>query len=91
MSIFPRPKAPISLPLPPHWSEHAACSLEEAGLFFPADGDTITLKEAKAVCSGCRVQSDCRRSALDRGEQHGVWGGLSERERRALLRKERDQ
>ncbi|WP_225801762.1 WhiB family transcriptional regulator [Streptomyces sp. NK15101] len=42
---------------------------------------------AKAVCFGCPVQAECLAYALDRRVEHGVWGGMTERERRALLRR----
>ncbi|MEU5662008.1 WhiB family transcriptional regulator [Streptomyces sp. SID7760] len=42
---------------------------------------------AKAICTGCLVRTECLAYALDRREEHGVWGGMTERERRALLRR----
>ncbi|WP_332758404.1 WhiB family transcriptional regulator [Streptomyces sp. MT206] len=42
---------------------------------------------AKAICTGCPVRTECLAYALDHREEHGVWGGMTERERRALLRR----
>ena len=51
-------------------------------MFFPDKGESA--RPAKRVCAGCEVRAECLQEALDRGERFGVWGGLSERERRAL-------
>ncbi|MGE9807275.1 MULTISPECIES: WhiB family transcriptional regulator [unclassified Janibacter] len=45
---------------------------------------------AKAVCQGCPVVADCLADALDNRTEFGVWGGLTERERRAILRQRPD-
>ncbi|MGZ2361698.1 WhiB family transcriptional regulator [Streptomyces sp. 372A] len=42
---------------------------------------------AKALCTGCRVRTECLAYALDRRIEHGIWGGMTERERRGLLRR----
>ncbi|GAB2927940.1 WhiB family transcriptional regulator [Rhodococcus aerolatus] len=47
-------------------------------------------REATAICRGCPVQLECLADALDHGVEFGVWGGLTERERRALLRERPD-
>ena len=63
---------------------------ELADLFFPVnEEDTDRIEAAKAICSRCPVQSACLQYALTRGEDHGVWGGLTEGERRevAVLRR----
>ncbi len=59
------------------------------------DPDTLFVKgadqnEAKLICRGCRVQTDCLAEALDGRVEFGVWGGMTERERRALLRRRPD-
>jgi WhiB family redox-sensing transcriptional regulator len=66
----------------PGWMRQAACSGTAKELFFPARGESAT--EPKAVCVGCPVRSECLEYALALGEKHGIWGGLSERERRRL-------
>ncbi|MFE7779418.1 WhiB family transcriptional regulator, partial [Streptomyces sp. NPDC057445] len=47
-------------------------------------------RRAKAVCLGCPVQTECLAEALDNRIEFGVWGGMTERERRALLRRRPD-
>jgi WhiB family redox-sensing transcriptional regulator len=51
-------------------------------LFFPEQGQLAT--RARAICSACRVRVDCLEYALANGERFGVWGGLSENERRSI-------
>ena len=69
------------------WSERAACLCEEPELFFPI-GNTgpalMQIEEAKAVCNRCSVTDACLSFALEFGHDAGVWGGLTEDERRAL-------
>jgi WhiB family transcriptional regulator, redox-sensing transcriptional regulator len=67
------------------WMDAANCLGCDPELFFPARGESCV--EAKAVCFGCRVRVDCLEYALATGEKHGIWGGLSERERRRLRRR----
>ena len=62
----------------------ANCMGVDPDLFFPERG--ASTKEAKEVCRGCVVQSDCLEYALANGEKFGIWGGMSERERRRLRR-----
>jgi WhiB family transcriptional regulator, redox-sensing transcriptional regulator len=72
------------------WRHRAACLEEDPELFFPI-GNTgpalLQIEEAKAVCRRCDVVETCLRWALDTGQDAGVWGGLSEDERRALKRR----
>jgi WhiB family transcriptional regulator, redox-sensing transcriptional regulator len=72
------------------WYHYAACQSEDPELFFPI-GTTgpalLQLMEAKRVCARCPVQSECLRWAIVTGMEHGVWGGMSEDERRALRRR----
>jgi WhiB family transcriptional regulator, redox-sensing transcriptional regulator len=76
------------------WRYGAACLSEDPELFFPI-GNTgpalLQIDEAKAVCRRCDVAGTCLRWALDTGQDAGVWGGLSEDERRALKRRNRRQ
>jgi WhiB family redox-sensing transcriptional regulator len=66
------------------WQERANCLGVDPDLFFPERG--ASTKEAKAVCHGCEVQQECLEYALRHGEKFGIWGGMSERERRRIRR-----
>lgn len=72
------------------WRHWAACREEDPELFFPT-GNTgpalLQIEEAKAVCRRCPVEDLCFLWALDSGQDTGVWGGLSEQERRAIKRR----
>ena len=70
------------------WADRAACrESENPDAFFPgADQDGRTVY-AKRVCSGCPVVAECLAWALENGMSVGVWGGLTEQERRAMKRK----
>ncbi|MER6432083.1 WhiB family transcriptional regulator [Streptomyces sp. NPDC014846] len=70
-----------------YWQEHAAChSCDPEELF----GDSPTQKRAKTLCIECPVKTECLAEALDNRIEFGVWGGMTERERRALLRRRPD-
>ncbi len=66
------------------WQDYANCLGVDPDLFFPERG--ASTREAKAVCRGCVVREDCLEYALDNGEKFGIWGGMSERERRRIRR-----
>ena len=66
------------------WQAYSNCLGVDPDLFFPERG--ASTKEAKAVCQGCVVQNDCLEFALQNGEKFGIWGGMSERERRRIRR-----
>lgn len=72
------------------WRHQAACLTEDPELFFPI-GNTgpalVQIEEAKAVCRRCDVVNACLRWAIESGQDSGVWGGMSEDERRALKRR----
>lgn len=67
------------------WQDRALCAQTDPETFFPEKGGST--REAKKVCLSCDVRSDCLDHALINGERFGVWGGLSERERRNLGKK----
>ncbi|HEC08900.1 MAG TPA: WhiB family transcriptional regulator [Acidimicrobiales bacterium] len=69
---------------PRTWWDFANCLGVEPDLFFPERG--ASTREAKEVCRGCVVREDCLEYALTHGEKFGIWGGMSERERRRLRR-----
>lgn len=72
------------------WRHNAVCREEDPELFFPI-GNTgpalLQIEEAKAVCRRCPVIEQCLQWALESGQDSGVWGGLSEDERRAMKRR----
>jgi len=67
------------------WQEFANCLGVDPDLFFPERG--ASTREAKEVCRGCVVRPDCLEFALANGEKFGIWGGMSERERRRIRRR----
>jgi WhiB family transcriptional regulator, redox-sensing transcriptional regulator len=69
----------------PTWQRSANCLGVDPDLFFPERGGST--REAKEVCRGCVVREQCLQFALENGEKFGIWGGMSERERRRLRRR----
>lgn len=72
------------------WRHRAACRGEDPELFFPIGNSGAALdqlEEAKAVCRRCNVQEQCLQWALETGQDVGVWGGMSEDERRVMVRR----
>jgi WhiB family redox-sensing transcriptional regulator len=67
-----------------NWQDDANCLGVDPDLFFPERG--ASTREAKEVCRGCVVREECLEFALQNGEKFGIWGGLSERERRRIRR-----
>jgi WhiB family redox-sensing transcriptional regulator len=67
------------------WQERALCAETDPEAFFPEKGGST--REAKKICTGCEVRADCLEYALGNDERFGIWGGLSERERRRLRRR----
>ena len=67
------------------WRERALCAQTDPEAFHPEKGGST--REAKKVCQSCEVREECLHWALDTKERYGIWGGLSERERRKLLKK----
>jgi WhiB family redox-sensing transcriptional regulator len=71
------------------WAELRACKDEDPELFFPISEvgpGAWQVAQAKAVCARCPVRSDCLAYALDNGLDHGIFGGLTELERRQMIR-----
>ena len=66
------------------WQERALCAQTDPEAFFPEKGGST--REAKRVCLSCDVRQECLEYALAHDERFGIWGGLSERERRRLRR-----
>ena len=74
------------------WWSRAACATADPELFFPISHSGPAVRQimrAKAVCARCEIQRECLRYALDTGSMQGVWGGMTEEERRRLLRRNR--
>jgi WhiB family transcriptional regulator, redox-sensing transcriptional regulator len=66
------------------WSAQAACRATDPDALFVQGA---AQNRAKALCLGCPVRTECLADALDNRIEFGVWGGMTERERRALLRR----
>jgi WhiB family redox-sensing transcriptional regulator len=82
------PNNPYSLPeneKKPDWQEKALCRTADPEAFFPEKGGST--RAAKAICLACGVRADCLDYALSRDERFGIWGGMSERERRRLKKR----
>ncbi len=67
------------------WQERALCAQTDPEAFFPEKGGST--REAKKVCLSCEVRGECLEYALANDERFGIWGGLSERERRKLKKR----
>ena len=74
----PAPPAPALA----DWRYRAACRGADLSVFFPGRGESA--EPARQVCAGCPVREPCLDYALSHGITHGIWGGLAERDRRAL-------
>jgi WhiB family transcriptional regulator, redox-sensing transcriptional regulator len=68
----------------PGWHARAACRGLQPSLFFAEGGGSTG--PAKDVCAACVVRDDCLEDALANGEKFGIWGGMSERQRRRVRR-----
>lgn len=66
------------------WQDYANCRGADADLFFPERG--ASTRKAKTICTACEVKDDCLNFAIQNGEKFGIWGGMSERERRRVRR-----
>lgn len=76
------------IPADQDWQGYALCAQTDPEAFFPEKGGST--REAKRICQGCEVKADCLEYALAHDVRFGVWGGLSERERREMKKKTRD-
>lgn len=85
MSTERRPTTADLLGDSPEWQKRGLCSQTDPEAFFPGTGESPRM--AKRVCGRCEVRNECLEYALDHNEQFGIWGGLSEQERRTLLRR----
>ncbi|MCU1632957.1 MAG: WhiB family transcriptional regulator [Micrococcaceae bacterium] len=67
------------------WQADSLCAQTDPEAFFPEKGGST--RDAKKVCGACMVRSECLEYALENDERFGIWGGLSERERRRLRKR----
>jgi WhiB family transcriptional regulator, redox-sensing transcriptional regulator len=83
-------RKPRSVAAMSDWRHLSACRDEDPELFFPIGTSgpaVLQVEQAKAVCRRCTVTDECLQWALETGQDAGVWGGMSEEERRALKRR----
>jgi len=66
------------------WVSTAACRGMDPNVFFPERGRPLS--DIRAICAGCPASDECLEYALANNEHHGVWGGMSERQRRTIRR-----
>lgn len=94
VALFAPPPAPTWIGLPGDagdyegelgWQADALCAQTDPEAFFPEKGGST--RDAKKVCAGCAVRVQCLDYALANDERFGIWGGLSERERRRLRKR----
>lgn len=71
------------------WRNRAACIGADIDLFFAPRGDDRYADQARAICASCEVKADCLEYALATGQRYGIWGGTTERQRRAMRRARR--
>lgn len=70
------------------WVDHGACTAPGAPTMFPSNGDEHGIAVAKDLCAVCPVSVECLFAALARGEQWGIWGGMTTDERKTFRRKQ---
>ena len=76
--------ADTELENPLSWQSDSLCAQTDPEAFFPEKGGST--RDAKKICTTCEVKAQCLEYALQNDERFGIWGGLSERERRRLRR-----
>lgn len=77
----------IELPRRPEWHELSACRGTNPSVFFPTRGQDV--QPARTICARCPVAAECLSWAIETGEKLGIYGGLSEKQRRAERRRRR--
>lgn len=68
--------------MPPEWTKRALCAEVDPEIFFPQAGDKTAY--VKKICKACSVRVECLKYSLQNNERFGVWGGLTERDRRKV-------
>ncbi len=71
------------------WMAYGHCAHRPPSVFFPSDG--VGVEVARRICADCPVKDFCLEYALTHRIDHGVWGGCSERERRRILKRRRQE
>jgi WhiB family redox-sensing transcriptional regulator len=66
------------------WRQSAACRSADPELFFPVMASGRQEEEAKAICAGCSVRGQCLAFATLTSQEHGIWGGLTDEERKSF-------
>ena len=82
-------KKEVAGPMAQNWRATGLCKGSDALVFYPPSEDDSLAEEAKSIFGMCAVRQPCLEFALTTREKHGVWGGLTERERRRVLRQRR--
>ena len=77
--------SPSTTSNPLAWQSDSLCAQTDPEAFFPEKGGST--RDAKKICASCEVRSQCLEYALANDERFGIWGGLSERERRKLRKR----
>ena len=80
-----RKPSPLESDDPLAWQSDSLCAQTDPEAFFPEKGGST--RDAKKICTSCEVRSRCLEYALENDERFGIWGGLSERERRKLRKR----
>jgi len=77
------------------WKEFANCRGLDYNIFFPSEDGSVVTKEvennAKAVCWRCSVRDECLEYAITTGQEDGIWGGMTYKERRSERRRRRER
>lgn len=73
----------------PHWQDSALCAQTDPDIFFPEKGGSTT--PATSVCAQCPVRAECLEYAISHDIRHGIWGGMSDNDRRRISRDRRRQ
>jgi WhiB family transcriptional regulator, redox-sensing transcriptional regulator len=90
MPRFPQAFTPVRPAAERDWWARAACQFFDPELFFPISNSGPSLQvvtSAKAVCAACEVQRECLAFALRTRQSHGIWGGMTEDERVATVKR----
>jgi WhiB family redox-sensing transcriptional regulator len=81
----PGVRQPVEEENPLAWQSDSLCAQTDPEAFFPEKGGST--RDAKRICQSCEVKAQCLEYALQNDERFGIWGGLSERERRKLRKR----
>lgn len=74
----------IDLPRPPEWTEQGLCGQTDPEIFFPPKGGVGLVRVATTICGRCEVAASCLAYALEHDDDHGIYGGTTPRQRRAM-------